>query len=76
MNENRFKFLLDLSDDELISAKEHLEEELENDRETANSPSISSDHRSELLNSDIPYEEEKLDAINAILSDRGIGRGR
>jgi len=76
MSENRFKYLQEYEDNELLSTKEKLEDELERDRQMASDPFTNSEQKSELLNSDIPYEEDLLSAITAEIEARGLDRGR
>ncbi len=76
MLENRFKHYETYSDDELLAERERVKEELESDKATADDPSTSSEQISELLSSDIPFEEDALEAINHLLRDRGIEPSR
>ena len=68
----RFKYLEELTDDELLYELKEVEEELQRIEEALDNPSISSEERSETLNSDLPYARDKKAAIEAVINSRGI----
>ena len=63
MIEPRFSYYLSYSIEELREAKARIEEELRSDMESVEDSTINSELKSELLNSDIPYERDSLAAV-------------
>ena len=50
--------------------------EIDNLIEALEDPDTNSNEKSEIRNSDLPYEEEKLQVMEAIARSRGLVRGR
>lgn len=76
MNENRWKYLEELDDDILLDEIEKSRNEIDNLIEALEDPDTNSNEKSEIRNSDLPYEEEKLQVMEAIARSRGLVRGR
>ena len=76
MNENRWKYLEELDDDILLDEIEKSRNEINNLIETLEDPDTNSNEKSEIRNSDLPYEEEKLQVMEAIARSRGLIKTR
>ena len=68
--EPRFKYYKTYTTKELKDAKDRIEMELASDMALAADPTTNSELKSELLNSDIPYERDSLAAVMECLSER------
>lgn len=76
MNENRWKYLEELDDDILLDEIEKSRNEINNLIEALEDPDTNSNEKSEIRNSDLPYEEEKLQVMEAIARSRGLIKSR
>ncbi|MCR4581581.1 MAG: hypothetical protein K5666_03630 [Bacilli bacterium] len=74
MDANRWLYLENLDDGALIAERDATIAEIDRYHEELNSPYLNSSNRSEIENSDLPYEEEKLAAIEALIRERGLDR--
>ncbi len=72
MGNNRFVDLKELSDEELLKLKEELEQEIADYEDDLYDDSVSSEYKSEIRNSDLPFAEDKLDYVNMLVSSRGL----
>ena len=70
--ENRFGYFRAMSPEELLKVRDELEKEISEYEDKLLENNISSEERSEILNSDLPYAREQLDYVNDIVDMRGL----
>ena len=70
--DNRFKYLDELSDDELLASRVELVKEIEYLLERLEIKNTNGTVKSEIQNSDIKYEREKLEYINYLIDARNL----
>ena len=70
--DNRFKYLDELSDDELLASRVELVKEIEYLLERLEIKNTNGTFKSEIQNSDIKYEREKLEYINYLIDARNL----
>ena len=75
MEDNRFKYLLELDDEDLLKEREESLAEIESYNEDLDDPTTGSSERSEIYN-DLRYEQDKLAAVEEIIRSRGLDRSR
>lgn len=71
---NRFGYFEELDDEELLAVREEIKTEIENLNERLSDPRLTGEAKSEIDNSDIHFEEEKLAYVEEIISSRGLNR--
>ena len=70
--ENRFGYFRAMSPEDLLKVRDELEKEISEYEDKLLENNISSEERSEILNSDLPYAREQLDYVNDIVDLRGL----
>ena len=75
MEYERWKYLEELDDDVLLAEIDKSRDEIDSMIETLDDPDASSNEKSEIRNSDLPYEEEKLQVMESIARSRGLIKG-
>lgn len=70
--ENRFGYFRAMSPEDLLKVRDELEKEISEYEDKLLENNISSEERSEILNSDLPYAREQLDYVNDIVDMRGL----
>jgi len=75
MEYERWKYLEELDDDVLLAEIDKSRDEIDSMIETLDDPDASSNEKSEIRNSDLPYEEEKLQVMESIARSRGLVKG-
>ena len=70
--ENRFKYLREYSTEDLEALKEELARDIETYLKKLTDDSISSEEKSEILNSDLIYDRQRIAYINNLLKEREI----
>ena len=68
--ENRFGYLKELDDESLIIKKEEILSEIEYLMTVLNNENTSPEEKSEIRNSDLKYERDRLEYINHLILDR------
>ena len=76
MDENRWLYLKNMDDGALISERDATKAEIDRLNDQLNDPYVSSSNKSEIENSDLPYEEQKLEALEALIKERGLEKSR
>ena len=69
---NRFKYIDELSDEELLAMQQESIREINNLLDIINDKKVNRMLKSEIENSDINYEREKLGYINYLIEARNI----
>lgn len=69
---NRFEYLKELETDFLLQEREYTINEIESLNDMLDQGDLNPEQRSEFVNSDLPFEKDKLEAINIILQGRGV----
>ena len=69
---NRFKYLNELNDEQLLFEKEGVKNEIQNLLSTLEDKNISHYEKSEIKNSDLPYEKDKLLYIEYLIEERNL----
>ena len=72
--ENRFGYLKEKSLDELIVLREQVVEELNYLLGVVNKKNVSSEQKSEIVNSDLKFAREELNYIEDLITQRGHKR--
>lgn len=75
MEYERWKYLEELDNDVLLAEIDKSRDEIDSMIETLDDPDASSNEKSEIRNSDLPYEEEKLQVMESIARSRGLIKG-
>ena len=70
--ENRFGYFRAMSPEDLLKVRDELEKEISEYEDKLLENNISSEERSEILNSDLPYAREQLDYVNDIVDMRDL----
>lgn len=70
--ENRFGYLNELDDEGILRKKEEIIDEIEYLNTVLNDPHASSEEKSEILNSDLKYERDRLEYIGYLIKERNI----
>lgn len=70
--ENRFGYLKELDNESLNRKKEEIINEIEYLMAVLNNPNTSQEEKSEIKNSDLKYERDRLEYINFLVLDRNI----
>lgn len=73
---NRFGYLKELDDEDLLAVREEIKTEINNLNERLADPVLTGEAKSEIENSDIYNEEEKLAYLEEIITSRGLEKTR
>jgi hypothetical protein len=76
MDENRWLYLNNFDDAALIAEREATNAEIDRLNAQLKDPYVSSTNKSEIENDDLPYEEQKLEALEALIKERGLEKSR
>ena len=69
--ENRFKYMREYSTEELEALKEELAQNINVYLRKRTDNSVSSEEKSEIINSDLVYDRQRVAYINDLLNERG-----
>ncbi|MBQ9024095.1 MAG: hypothetical protein IJ105_02605 [Bacilli bacterium] len=69
---NRFGYLDELDDESILRKKEEIVDEIEYLNTVLDDPNSSSEEKSEILNSDLRYERDRLEYVAHLIKERNI----
>lgn len=72
--ENRFGYLKELDDESLLRKKEEIVDEIEYLNAVLDDPNASSEQKSEILNSDLKYERDRLEYVGYLIKERNLSK--
>ena len=72
----RFGHFRNMSPEDLLKVRDELESEVASYEDQLLENDISSEQRSEILNSDLPYARDQLDYVNYIVDMRGLVKNK